>query len=170
MDLVQEAISHGANDYDSAMHDACKNGNMDIIRYILPHVTTYNHALRGACQGGNLDLVKLILEYGPGDICGGMREACWKGHLEIAEFLIKEDEISPQEGLISAIHGNHIDVINYLIQDGVEYGAIQEACRVGNLDIINILHAAGAELDDVCRSYINNNAVLKSYIDRYPIA
>ena len=122
--------------------DACKNDDLDIVKYLLTSAELTEHAdihsrndlgFIWACAQGHLELVKYLLtspeltEHADihADNDYGFIKACFYGYLEIVKYLLTSPELtehvdihaSNDEGFICACRDGHLEVIKYLIID-----------------------------------------------------
>lgn len=170
-------LDHGAEDYwcpkvepSSALHVATLAGHKDIVRLILSkyHETKdyYNDrnvkiAQKAAGDLGNLDLWRELLAYGvrPHD---ALEYAARVGDQETFHSLLGEDSDAEgsiemwdqQRALCSAARGGHTTIVREILSGGVNpnmdssyYYPLSAAAEAGNVVIIHMLVAAGANVN-----------------------
>ncbi len=102
--LLKFFIENGAK-YDMALFNACSNGHIEIVKYLLLKGANPNEsdieqngdtALIQACFGGHLEIVKLLIKNGADinakDINGqtALNKAYWSDNQELIDYLEKE--------------------------------------------------------------------------------
>ena len=122
--------------------DACAQGQLEIIKYLLTSAELTEHAdihaendlgFRNACYQGHLEIVKYLLTsaeltehadiHSRNDL--GFRSACLAGHLEIVKYLLTSPELTEHAnihaendlGFIWACRYGRLEVVKYLIID-----------------------------------------------------
>ena len=170
-------LHHGARDYwspkaepRSALHVATLAGHNDIVRLMLSKFhETRNHnddrnletAQEAAGSLGNLDILKELLAYGvrPND---ALKYAARVGDQETFQTLLDEKSDAlpstkmweEQRGLCSAARGGHTAMVREMLSRGVDpnmnssyYNILSAAAEAGNVEIIHMLVAAGANVN-----------------------
>ncbi len=100
-----------------------------------------------ACKNGNIELVKEILKNNNKlDHNKGLHNACYSGHKDIAKLLIDNGANDYEEGLVNACRGTHLNIVELMISKGASNynSAIWDACWSGSLEIIDLLISKGA--------------------------
>ena len=171
IDCCRLLLDHGARDYwspkvepSSALHVATLAGHKDIVRLILSkyHGTrddfddrNLETAQKAAGDLGNLDLWRELLAYGvrPYD---ALKYAARVGDQETFHSLLAEDSDAwdQQRALCSAARGGHTTIVREILSRGVNpninssyYNPLSAAAEAGNVEIIHILVAAGANVN-----------------------
>ena len=135
---------------ESALGNACKNGNREMVEFLLdqaakPNLKIENSAwdsnritaLVFACKFGDIEIIKLLLNEG----ARVDQSSYWpvlmisinKGNLDIAKLLVEhgadinaqteEERITP---LIEAASCGHIDIVKWLISKNAEINAVNK--------------------------------------------
>ena len=148
--------------YADGLYFACKNGNMDIINYILIKIihndsNIITDGIFGACIGGNLHIVKYLLtKY---NILvnwnNALRYAYKGGNRDTITYVMSHISVKLETRYILDIlesgYVNYIDDINRIMHmnnmeklsdDSVtSHYALRNACASGKIDVINyVLH------------------------------
>jgi hypothetical protein len=142
---------------------ACKNGNIDIVRYLMfrileeivgtPNIfkainniqnvdkINWTDAYYNACIGNHFDIIKSLIQTVHNEklLDHGFLGACAGGHVELAKLMIW-DENDLDFGLIKACMNGHLNIVNILYpfnnNDMINF---YNACMGGNLDIVKLM-------------------------------
>ena len=183
-------------DGDIPLHLACRNGHVDMVRYLVSEHgsnTTYRNnsgdtPLREAFRQRNLSMVEAITSGWDCQNKGGntpLHEACLcsQVHVDIVRYLVTEQECSPtcqnwngDTPLHGACHEGHVDIVKYLVTEQGCSAACQnrrgdtplhEACRKNSTDIVQFLLSTG-KVDPWCKNARNESPV--ELTDSYAIS
>lgn len=128
---------------NTAFHEACSNGNLDEVKYLLISPEIKEHAdisyygdtgLSDACWNGHLEIVKYLLtspelkehanlnDHLEND-CGALLNACGAGHLEIVKYLLTSPDLKEtaiidwqfMPPLSAACESGHLEIVKYLL-------------------------------------------------------
>ena len=137
---------------------AADNGHLSIVRFFIEEMeadATYGKMLTLATRGGHLDVVRYLCARGA-DVrmvdFEAVTEAAAGGHLEMIQYLVEHDVCMSKprapDALRSAARHGHIDIVVYLLERGLPAGiqAVNDAVAGGHLDIVQCLHAHGANV------------------------
>jgi hypothetical protein len=65
VEIVNEALKRGANNYNEAMANAANSGHTEIVQMMLDlGVDNYNEAMANAAKGGHKEIVQMMLDLG----------------------------------------------------------------------------------------------------------
>lgn len=113
---------------DKALRYASTYGHIDIIKLLLPllsslmNTLTVRCAIIDACEGGYIDIVKLLLQNGIKPGHRSMIAACNENHLEIVKLLLENNiDMSgdnQNEALAAAVKNNNVDIVKALLEHG----------------------------------------------------
>ncbi len=139
-ELKLQFQSYDQEQLNDAFIDACRNGDLEIIRYLLTSSELKEHAdihindddgFHWACASGYLEIVRYLLTspelkehvdiHSEND--GGFRWACEKGHLDIVRYLLTSSELTEHSdihayndcGFQWACERGHLEVVRYLL-------------------------------------------------------
>ena len=73
------------------LHIACREGDIELVNYAISKgANDWNGVFKEACKGGNIEIVKLMISKGvePTYFGVGLNLACYKGHREIIDLMI----------------------------------------------------------------------------------
>ena len=91
IDLEVEHLYHQLPRHSQVLRHACKSGNQSIIDNLISHgANDWNCGLEGACQGGHQHIVELLIRRGANDWNRGLRMACYCGHQSVAQYIINQ--------------------------------------------------------------------------------
>ena len=133
----------------------------------------YHHesAVRTACRAGNIDLVKLLLPFDTWDdsnyVQNMFSEVISKGYTEVVKFLLESKlidhalvkfvdllhsacSVRDDPEMVEIILSKKPDTLNCTVATSHEdegFTALMQACRRGHTGIVNLLLVKGAELD-----------------------
>ena len=91
--LVDYFISEGATDFESALGKAAREGQLDMVKYLLENYPmsntsiAVNFANNEAAFSGHLDVLKYLLDYDP-EYDQVMGNAIYGGHLDTVKYLL----------------------------------------------------------------------------------
>lgn len=134
--------NHSQEKINTAFHQACSDGNLDEVRYLLisPELEVHSD-----------------IHYYNDD---GLAQACWEGHLEIVKYLLTSPELKEHAylndhkekdcgSLLNACGAGHLEIVKYLLNspDLKEHAIINwsfmppigAACEEGYLEIVKYL-------------------------------
>ena len=117
-----------------AIHMACYNGHLDIIKHL---VKIYGVSAFGTCKFTDALFI-----------------ACEYGHLEIVKYLISlgaDIKIENNKSVILACIKGHLETVKYLVSLGADItaqdnAAVQIACEFGHLETVKYLVEKGADI------------------------
>jgi ankyrin repeat protein len=117
--MVEKAIP-GKRALTRALHTACEDGHLEIMKYLLTLDVdaTTSLVMWKACRGGNLDVVNLLIARGNTFWNSGMRGACETGHLKLIIHMIERGATNWDVCLQGAVAGGNLRVIQHLIKMG----------------------------------------------------
>jgi ankyrin repeat protein len=147
---------------NSAFCQACSNGNLDEVKYLLTSPELKEHA---------------EIHYYEDD---ALAEACWNGHLEIVKYLLTSPDLKEHsnlndhennncDGLLNACGAGHLEIVKYLLtsSDLQEHALINckfmpplgSACEEGYFDIVKYL-LTSPNLKE--KAELNNSALVSA--------
>jgi len=134
------------NDLNFALEDACKTGNIEIVKFLLSlNANNYDAAFISACQYGYLDIVKLFYPYIK-NITNGFQLACQCNNINVVKFLIKDIKIEEMEELFyHAVTNEYIEIVELFLNSGIKpsTNVIETAQNLQLTDIIKIFYDKG---------------------------
>jgi len=142
IDLVNELIRLGANNWNRAMANAAKGGHRDLVNlFIEKGANNWNEAMANAAKGGHRDLVDLFIEKGANWWNRAMANAAEGGHRDLVNFFIEKGADDWDQAMFSAAEGGHRDLVDLFIEKGANWWnrAIQYAAVGGHRDLANYL-------------------------------
>lgn len=113
--------------------NACKNGNLEIVKKYLSNPQSSNVPLRiyfeQACLSGQIDIVRYMIDFGV-DPTLGIHQACCRGNMELITLLLDRGA-DPNVGIYGASSYGYLDIIRLLVSRGANpnygiHGAIEE--------------------------------------------
>lgn len=130
-------------------HDACKNGELEIVRGLLsnPQVdpSAYNnHAIHSASLKGHIEVVRLLLNDPRVDPSAfknlAIRWASGEGHLEVVRLLLSDPRVDPSaldnRAIQRASNYGHLEVVRLLLSDTRVLCGNQEVLNHPNIQTI----------------------------------
>jgi hypothetical protein len=88
IELMQYAITKGANDFSSGLWYACRGGRIEMARLMIDmSASNWNDGLSAACSG-HIELVRFMIDKGANDWNNGIGVACCHGCNEIVQLMI----------------------------------------------------------------------------------
>lgn len=132
--FYMKMIDHNSDTTQSYFPGACYSGNMELIEYMIAdiyrhrtevnnyHYGYWDDCLKNACSSGSLKAIKLCIKYGGKKWSYSLVGACSIDNIKIVRFLL-----------------NGVSEL-----DDDFHSCLEEACRVGNPKIIELLIKKGA--------------------------
>lgn len=140
---------------------AAKHNHQEIVAWLVKKQGIVSlHALDEAASSGHLNIVSFLVESGAYKIhpteeatVNAVLSACTKGHLHVLEYLMQHGAsadiswlfLSP---LAQAVQSNQFEIVDFLIRNGANVRrnmcVLEDACRNGNLKMVELLFANGA--------------------------
>ena len=175
-----QSFSCVVNMGDGVIHLAIKNGNLELVKYIMDNANENELIFRNsiemtpfllACENGKKDIAEYFLIEKGSSIderdchsSSGIILASINGHNNIIEWLVDlgcsiEDKNSVGSTcLLNACINGKLETVKWLIEHGsdIHYyanentSAIQLACESGNLELVKYLLDIGLVLDNEC--------------------
>jgi hypothetical protein len=155
MDIVKSAISKGAKCWNSALLNACRGGNIDIVELMFsmceksglnPDITELSKCLYNACECGHTHIVEYIISKADNKLIwdSGFHGACSGGNLELVEYMISKIEAPEYKnnlkyGFYNACENGHMDVIKYGIYKPNWNDGLIGACKGGHKNIVEFI-------------------------------
>lgn len=161
--IVAAQIRRGDTNGRTALHKACKNGWLDVVKHLVMHAD--RKSVRLAIRKPDMLQVlvednnvlreyaeKLGAEKGVEDRNERVVEACAEGDVELVKKLWTEDA-DYATCLAYACREGNLSVVKYLV--GLSKGKLPrscliKACQSGNCSLVSFLIGAGAFLDPDC--------------------
>lgn len=140
LDMIPEHQRHDA--INLIMHDAALDGNLDIINYALSRgADDYNTSLTAAAESGNQTIIDMMIKLGANDFNMGLMGAAKGGHIDIVQQMINHGGDDVNLALSAAVESNNIELIRYLIDNGADEfnDVLSRAVAVSNLEIIKYI-------------------------------
>jgi ankyrin repeat protein len=127
------------NQLNLALHTACKNNDIELVKFLLTSHELENHAnifsieltgFQWACYVGNIELVKYFVSSTEleknidisSDEYGGLTSACLGGHLDIVQYFLEVigknlDNLNDIYGecLLKAAVNKHYNIISFIV-------------------------------------------------------
>lgn len=120
-------LQMGPSHYHKAMRAACKNGSIEIVRYLL---LVYNSKPSNA-------------------LSKALTEACASHNFEVAKFVIDQCNALPFSVMMTAISYNRLDTVKYLSEKGVMLNQKEDGTpplhEADSLEMIRLLIDLGAD-------------------------
>jgi ankyrin repeat protein len=159
---------------NTILHNAVREGNIEIVKYILSQDADVNikngggeTALQIAIYTNNEELIKYLVSNGADVNAKGvydetpLHDAIKKGKIEIVKYLVSHGanlntKNSIQESpLYAAVKNNRLDIVKYLISQGAEVNTrdivgnylLNETASQGNLELSRYLISQGANIN-----------------------
>lgn len=88
VELTQQLIEMGANDWSKALRYACEGGQTELALQMIERGANPSAGLIGSCKGNNAKLAQLMIELGAKNFNDGLKEACDRYHLRIVQLMI----------------------------------------------------------------------------------
>ncbi|KAF0720286.1 Aste57867_430 [Aphanomyces stellatus] len=170
LDVVQRLIAQKANtklvDTNgwSALHDACSNGHMEVVRYLIQYLDVNVKNNNGqtplylAAQNGKLEIVKFLLDKNAhvGAVSNNgwspLHDASSNGHLEVVKVLVNYLDINlrTKDGatpLYVAAGTGKLAILNFLLDkkadmmlaSNIGWTPLHSACYNGQLEVVRVL-------------------------------
>jgi ankyrin repeat protein len=149
IDLVNDGVSVHAHQYldrRSPLHEACRYGHLDVVKYLLESTDaavtatekySLSTPLHEACIGGHLAVVDYLVSEGKADLYyqdgekqTALHKACAGGHVDLCRYLIAHGEQglpgtrmvdardkNERTPLHEAAKGGHLDVVQFLVKE-----------------------------------------------------
>lgn len=121
MNKIKNAVKAGTCDIDYEFTQACTNGNIDIVHFLMdyvPEIRSSPFAL--AARNGHLDILKLlVIKYGIATRSTVIIDmACEGGHIDVVEYLITH--MTPlydiSAGFAESIRYGRLELVKYLLE------------------------------------------------------
>ncbi len=141
---------------NESIFGACKNGNKELIKYLITLGANCLYGLYGACISGNIPLVKKMIKLIDKSkvyvvYTSALAHACASGKIELINLVIKKGNLTSTSswnaGLEGACQGGHLDIINLMISKGANKweNGLRGACIGGKMDIAKLMIDKGHE-------------------------
>ena len=137
-------ISHGADDWDNALHNAAANNHMEMVKFIVLKCDghwrsgqCWNDALYpSASRGPALYLPSANIRHTPSlGLCPNEG-----GHIEMVKFLISQGANKLNFALHGAAENDHTEVVDFLIAHGASWdGALQDTSSYGHMKMVDFV-------------------------------
>ncbi len=131
--------------------NACRDNDINLVNELIKQgANDFNRGLRWASFKGNVEIVKLMIENGATD---GLWNACYGGNIEIIELLIGKGANDFNQGLIGACRAGHIEIVKLMIENRAPEvldlnGGLQETCSFSNnKELMLLLIIKGADIN-----------------------
>lgn len=173
--LFSKAYDNIRYNFNNGMAKAAFGGNLKVFRFLVKKgANCWNDAFIEACRGGQLEMVKYMLNKTPFPnhlhITIGIKRALENKYDHISEYLLKTHlkYISNIDGVLesSAEYGN-LKIARLSIEHGARdwNQALIEACRKENIEMVKFLIEMGGDISLVNRQYGMSDKV-KRYIEQ----
>lgn len=158
--FIVKILENKGWNFDNCLSYASKEGNLDIVKYLLSKGIDMNDEYNGnnfslyyACRYGHAKIVKILIENNANinydepliDV------ACAEGFEDIVKILIKNGA-NITGCLKYACMGGNLNLVKYLVEQEKmnvnEEGTLQYACRFNHIDIVEYLIKNNASIDD----------------------
>ena len=185
--LLKVLIEEGQGDPNDGLGGAIAASKSSAAEYLIQAGATASAThVKQVATAGNKELMKMLLEEGQGDANDGLAAALGASQFSMAEFLIKkgaqpdgvvkiaveqqqmsllltalDTQADPAPGLAAAINDNATDYAKLLIERGApatEDSYIATAAGANNLELVNLLLAAGGSAQAGMNAAVNANA------------
>jgi ankyrin repeat protein len=161
--LVRDLISAGADvDTENELEEtalvaACREGRVDVAKYLLQKGADTNAALMAAAQGGHEEIARMLLNAGVEVELGVLSRAAAAGRSTLVELLLEKgadvnesfasDDEYGATPLISAAAAGHADVVTLLLTKGADPSlkdtegktALEVASAAGRRHVVDLL-------------------------------
>jgi ankyrin repeat protein len=157
--------------YDDVLSNACKNGNLELVKLLLNSgypKDGYTIGLQTACQYNQTEIIKYLISLGfdinaEQNNYSALGTACFYGSFDSVKLLIAsgvkingDDKL--QSPLSDACYEDDIEIAKYLIEKGADINFAPEnlsdesplntAIINGSFDIVKLMVESGAKIDD----------------------
>lgn len=159
--LVQEFVQRGADDFNSASHIAFQFGFQDIITWLTKRQhLNINMAMIGACAGGHTNWVLDMINCGANRFDAGMRAACQGGHRDCFEIMVHRGATHWNTALSTSARYGRLD----MVQRAIELGADNFRLAMQNASFSKQLHVVEYLLDyghGCTTEWLNNHCAMQ---------
>ncbi len=164
-DLVDEAISKGADDWKYGLIEACRGGHLQLVDFMIyksEYSVQLNYGLKAACEENKRNIVDYLINRGCKYCFEGFIGACLGGHRPLVDYMISEGAYNWDVGLESACEGGHRDLVDLMISKGSHdwNRGLLGACKGGHRDLVDLMISKGADDLDMALSYANEGGSL----------
>lgn len=176
-DIVYIMLERGATDYNNAMINASRAGDLIIVKLMIDRgAKCFNWAMNSAAVEGHLEIIQLMLECGADDYANPLSNAAYKGHIEIVKLLMEREAKFKNLALYEAAGGGHLEIVKMLIS---KYGAddynssIIYALHEEHLEVAKFLLESGANnFEKIIRIAVKRgyDEIIKSCSTFYPVS
>ncbi len=156
--LVKTLINNGYKCTFLTMINACKNNNIELVKYLLSINININNSVKYAIENNNIELVKLLFDNGADFMYKYVYTALYNNHFEIADYFYKKFKFNC-ELLITEKYSpnNYLSVLKWLKNN--HSGQFKKEFRLAILTN-NVIENNNIEL---LKYIIENNIFLLSF-------
>ncbi len=163
MNLLKKLINNGMYITPRVLVNACINGHIDIVLYLLEKTEIDIHAkndepFREAAKNGHINIVKLLLEHGANqsaDNDWALRWACDGGKIDVVELLLKagsQVHYDNDWAIRCSAGKGYIKIVELLIEYGGDIHSNNEECLLesvvrGHLEMLQFLYKNGGDIN-----------------------
>lgn len=151
---VQRMLDLGATYRNSALRAAAREGQLEIIKFLIKESSDFPSIANAAARGGHLEVVEFLISSSINDYKASAYEqaldtAVSRGHHQIVQLLLLASR--DYDRLLSVAAGKgHLEVVKLLILSAKKLNqALINAADKGHLEIVKLLLSHGANNYDV---------------------
>jgi hypothetical protein len=186
--LVQDPSVDPQAESDQPIRNACKSGNIDVVRLLLLYAPPTDDALSQAIVGGHTELIQLLLQDQRINPDRALEEACTQGNLEIVRLCLQIKQ-SPRilyciEELMQSCRGPEFIEVAVEMLNGTDtkthQWVLDAACRLKQSDMVRRLlgllpftesvqnivanYAVEAELEEIVEKMLQGPKVSSNWL------
>jgi ankyrin repeat protein len=147
LDVIQLLITKNIDctvDNNYALHSACDNGFLHIVKYLIEicNISITDDAIAFAANNGHVHVIEYLHQNGfPINELSLIRSS-YNGHLSTLKYLVKHGGIPTTQVMSMAINGHRDNIIYYLLEISDDYVYNELLCIAsfhGNLKLVKYL-------------------------------
>ncbi len=142
LDVARFLIEQGADPTDITEYDACRGGNLDIVKLVDSTWKSHDDCLVWAVARHWLDIVDYAIARGATSFTGGLYQACSNGSMTLTLRMLRLGARNYDAALKEAFIGRHYDLVDLMAKK------CREAYESGNEHLLGIEDEAEGTGDD----------------------
>ena len=175
-DVIKWAISVNLRSSSSACSEACRYGNLDVLKLLVENGFLVNGGFRTPCglavQGNHMNILVYLISIGHSNFEPlSLSYASLNGNLDMVKILrshgfswkIPSTYFGQEVYVISeAARGGHLEVMKWMVENGCPIGmrAFNEAAGFGDVKILEWLRDKGCQWENRTMVYASSNSNL----------